>query len=280
VGTLLAAKPRWTKARVAVITDESGPTQTDALAFAAEHSLQWVELRTVPETKKEFAALSDPELKRYASELAARKIKVSLLKTSLLKFAWPGTTAAAPDKVRWDRRKEDLARAINAAQILGADKIRIFTGARVTEAASVFPLIAKTIEELIPAAEAARIRLLIENEPTQNIGTCAELRSMLDLLPSKTVGFNWDPQNALALRETAWPDGYRLLPKDRLLNVQVKAEGLSGGPGQINWKSLLETLQKDGYAGQVSLATEVFDGTFLKANDAIGDLLHIVGELS
>jgi sugar phosphate isomerase/epimerase len=280
VGRLHAAKPRWTKARVAVITDESGLTQTDALAFATQHGLQQVELRAVPETKKEFAFLSDPELKRYAAELAARRIKVSLLKTSLLKFPWPGTTADAPDQARWDRRKDDLARAINAAQILGTDKIRIFTGARVADPTSAYPMIAKTIEELIPAAESARIRLLIENEPTQNIGTCAELKSILDLLPAKTIGFNWDPQNALARHEIAWPDGYRLLPKDRLLNVQVKAEGLSGGPGQINWRSLLETLQKDGYAGQISLATEVFDGTFQKANDAIGDLLHIVGELS
>src|SRR5689334_3445242 len=81
-----AAKQHITKARIAVITDEVARTQTDALAFAKQYGLQWVELRTVPETKKEFAFLSDPELKRYAAELTASKVKVSLLKTSLLKF--------------------------------------------------------------------------------------------------------------------------------------------------------------------------------------------------
>ena len=281
---LPAAKSHITKSRISAITDEIGRTQADAIAFAKQNGLQWVELRTVPESKKEFAFLTEPELKRYATELAANKLKVSLLKTSLLKFPWPQLSPEdknlEANRKRWDRRKEDLARAISAAQILGVDKIRIFTGARVVDPASAYPVIAQTIEELIPAAETARIRLLIENEPSQNIGTCTELKAMLDLLPSKTVGFNWDPQNALALHETPWPGGYALLPKARMLNAQIKAEGLSGGPGQINWRAVMEAMQKDGFPGEISLATETFDGTFEKASDSLHDVLHLVGELS
>jgi hypothetical protein len=87
--TLQAAKTRITKSRISAITDEIGPAQADAIAFAKQFGLQWVELRNVPGTKKEFAFLSEPELKRYAAELAANKIKSSLLKTSLLKSS-PG----------------------------------------------------------------------------------------------------------------------------------------------------------------------------------------------
>jgi sugar phosphate isomerase/epimerase len=281
---LPAAKSRITKSRISAITDEIGRTQTDAIAFAKQNGLQWVELRTVPESKKEFAFLSEPELKRYATELAANKLKVSLLKTSLLKFPWPQLFPADQNldanQKRWDRRKEDLARAISAAQILGVDKIRLFTGARVAEPSSAYPAIANAIEELIPAAENARIRLLLENEPSQNIGTCAELKAILELLPSKTLGFNWDAQNALSLHEAPWPGGYALLPKARMLNAQIKAEGLSDGSGQINWRAVMEAMQKDGYAGEISLATETFDGTFEKASDSLHDVLHIVGELS
>jgi sugar phosphate isomerase/epimerase len=274
-----AARPHITKARVAVITDEAGRTQTDALAFAKQHGLELVELRTVPETQKEFAYLSEPELKRYAAELSAGKLKCSLLKTSLLKFQWPAFGGGEPQQKRWDARKDDLAKAIHAARILGTDKIRVFTGARVPNPSDAFPAIAKAFEELIPIAEAAGMHLLIENEPTQNVGTSAELKNILDSLPSKTLGFNWDPQNAIALHETAWPDGYALLPKARMMNMQVKAEALAGG-STIRWRSLFETMQKDGYTGPISLATEIFDGTFDKANTALGDLLHIVGELS
>ena len=81
------------------------------------------ELRNVPETKKEFAFLTEPELKRWAAELAANKLKVSFLNTSLLKFRGPAWTrrrcvrkptnsarrALAADQKRWDRRKEDVA---------------------------------------------------------------------------------------------------------------------------------------------------------------------------
>jgi sugar phosphate isomerase/epimerase len=273
-GGLRAAKTHIAKSRISAITDEIGRTQGDAIAFAKQYGLQWVELRTVPESKKEFAFLSEPELKRYAAELAAGKLKVSLLKTSLLKFSWE------TDEKRWARRKEDLARAITAAQILGVDKIRVFTGARAENPAAAYPKIVQTLEELIPLAENARVRLLIENEPSQNIGTCAELKAIMDLLPSKSIGFNWDPQNALSLHETPWPGGYSLLPKARMMNVQIKAEGLSGGPEQIDWKAVMEAMQRDGYPGEISLATETFDGTFEKANDSIREVMHIVGELS
>lgn len=279
-----AAKSRLTKSRISAITDEIGRTQSEAIAFAKQHGLQWVELRTVPETKKEFALLSEPELRRFDAELAANKLKVSLLKTSLLKFPWPQLSPEHQDleanNKRWARRKEDLTRALMAAQILHVDKIRLFTGARVSNPETAYATIVQTVEELIPLVENAKVQLLIENEPSQNIGTCAELKAIMDLLPSKWIGFNWDPQNALSLRETPWPDGYRQLPKARMLNVQIKAEGLSGGPDQINWRAAMEALQRDGYQGQISLATEVFDGTFEKANDSLREVMHLVGELA
>jgi L-ribulose-5-phosphate 3-epimerase len=280
---LSAAKSRITKSRISAITDEIGATQADAVAFAKEHGLQWVELRTVPGTKQEFAFLTPPELKGFAAQLAANKLKVSLLKTSLLKFPWPELSPSdqnlEADQKRWERRKDDLSSALAAAQTLGVDKLRLFTGARVASPEAAYPKIAQTIQELIPLAENAKIRLLIENEPTQNVATCAELKAILDLLPSNTIGFNWDPQNALALNETPWPGGYALLPKSRMLNAQIKAEGLPDGPKNLHWRAILDAMQKDGYQGQISLATEVFDGTFQKADDAMREVMHIAGQL-
>lgn len=265
-GGLQAGKARISKSRVSAVTDEIGRNQAEAVAFAKQYALQWVELRNVPGSEKAFASLSEPELKRYAAELAANKLKVSLLKTNLLRFPGPA--------------KDDLARAITAAQILGVDKIGIFTGTRVANPATAYPAIVRTLEELIPLAESAKVRLLIENERSQNIGTCAELKAILDLLPSKSVGFNWDPYSALVLNEAPWPAGYAQLPKTRMFNVQIKAEGLSDGPRQINWRAVMEAMERDGYQGEISLATETFDDTFEKANDAMREIMHIVGELA
>lgn len=294
--SLSAFKTHITKARISAITDEIGKTQADAIDFAHQYGLQWVELRNVPETKKEFSFLTETELKRWSTELASNKLKVSFLNTSLLKFTWPGLTPAkerketdeqratrvALEQKKWKRRKEDTAAALTAANILGVDKVRVFTGERVANTETAYPLIVQTMEELIPLAEKAKVRLLIENESTQNIGTSAELKAIFELLPSKTMGLNWDPQNALPLKEVPWPDGYALVPKDRMLNAQIKAKGvLDDSPEKLNWKAIMEAMQKDNYRGEIGLETHIFDGTLMeKAHESMRIILHDAGELS
>jgi sugar phosphate isomerase/epimerase len=270
---LQAAKARITKAKLSAVTDEIGKTQLEAIDFAKQHGLEWVDLRIVPETKKEFAALTEPELKRYASELAAAKLKVSFLRTSLLQFNWEA------DPKRWERRTDDVRKAIAAAQMLGTGRIGLFTGARAEHPASTFPKVVQSLEELAPIAENAKIHLAIESDPSQNVATSAELKAILDKLPSKSIGFSWDPWNAMARGEGSWADGYKLLPKERMLSVRVNADGLSS-PEKIRWKSVFEVLQKDGYTGNISLATSGTGGAFIeKADDAIREMMHIVGEL-
>ncbi len=58
------------------------------------------------------------------------------------------------------------------------------------------------MEELIPLAEKAKVKLLIQNEESQNVGTSAEVKAIMELLPSKTIGFNWDPGDAQSLKRT------------------------------------------------------------------------------
>src|SRR6266542_6090637 len=96
----LRAKKHFDKTRLSAITDEIGKTSADAIEFAKQYGLQWIELRSVPETRKEYAFLSEPELKAAAASFTSNGLRVSFLNTGLLKFAWPGT-----EPVR--RRQED-----------------------------------------------------------------------------------------------------------------------------------------------------------------------------
>lgn len=238
-----------------------------------------------PETKKEFSFLTEPELKGWAAQLASNKLKVSFLNTSLLKFTWPGLTpekgSQEPDRKRWDRRKEDASSAFLAANILGVEKVRVFTGTRVAHPETAYPLIVQTMEELTPLAEKAKVKLLIENENSQNIGTSAEVKAIMELLPSKTIGYNWDPGNAQSLKEVPWPDGYSVLPKSRMMNVQFKEKNVLDGPDKLNWRAIMEAMQKDNYQGELGLETHVFNGTLIeKANECMKEILHTVGELS
>ena len=76
---LRGARPRLSRTRVSAITDEMAATQSEAVRLAREFGFAGVELRNVPETGKPFAALSEPELKRWATELTSNKLKVSAL---------------------------------------------------------------------------------------------------------------------------------------------------------------------------------------------------------
>src|SRR5216683_4994469 len=75
------------KSRISAITDEIGTTPEESIAFAKDYGLQWIELRSVPGTQREYAFLPEDEIKSTAASFAANGLRVSFMNTSLLKFA-------------------------------------------------------------------------------------------------------------------------------------------------------------------------------------------------
>ena len=291
----LWARGRWDKSRISAITDEIGLTREESIAFAHHYGLQFVEIRNPPGVRKEYFTLPEPEIQADADWLKREGLKVSFVNTSVLKFTWPGFEPArrrteepdarerrlSAEKERWERRLEDLHKAIRCAQIMGCDKVRVFTGTRVAEPESMFPRIAETIGgEMAAIAEREKVYLLIENEASQNVATSAELAGILERIPSPRVGINWDPHNAYG-REKSYPDGYAALPKKRVLNVQVKAKGvMPASPEKEDWKAILQALDQDGYAGKIGLETHIFDGTLIPAAHAsMDEILRISSEV-
>jgi sugar phosphate isomerase/epimerase len=266
----------------------------EAIVFAHRYGLQFVEIRNPPGSRKEYFSLSEPEIKVDAVRFRNEGLKVSFVNTSLLKFGWPGSEPVrrrpeepaahekrlASEKALWDRRMEDLRKALRCAQIMGADKVRVFTGSRVADPQTMFPRIAEALGEMALAAEKEKIYLLIENEGSQNVATSAELAGIMKVIGSRRVGMNWDPHNAYG-RETSFPDGYALLPKKRLLNVQVKAKGvMPDSPEKEDWKAIMLALAKDGYQGKIALETHIFDGTLIAAaHKSMDEIMRIVGEI-
>jgi sugar phosphate isomerase/epimerase len=289
----LWAKHRFDRSRISAITDEIGKTPDDSIAFARQYDLRWIELRNVP-GGKEYIYLDEPSLKAAATSFKSNGLKVSFMNSSLMKFPWPGieperkrqeSEAAAAkrkagDEARYGKRMDDLKKALNACQILGVDKLRIFTGSRAVEPQKHYPRIAEIVGEMAFVAEKEKIHLLIENENSCNVATGAELAEILKLIPSKWVGCNWDPQNAIS-KEVPFPDGYNPLPKKRILNVQYKAKGIMpDSKDKLDWKAILQALDKDGYKGCVGQETHIFDGTLIAAaHVSMKEMLRIVGEL-
>jgi sugar phosphate isomerase/epimerase len=270
----LWARSHWDRTRISAITDEIGNTADEAVDFARENGLLFVEVRNQPGSDREYATGREADMDADATHLANEKVKVSVVDTSLLKFAWPGSPGgrAAPDQARWDRRMDDLHKAFRCAQIMGSDKVAIFAGARVADPSAMFPRIADTIAEMAVEAEKEKVALLVENDPATNVATCAELAALMKLTPSKWVGIDWTPA----------PGGHALLPKKRILNVHVPARSLTPGtPEWADWKAILRALDKDGYGGKIALATGVSGSPGIAlARDALDQLVHIVREVS
>jgi hypothetical protein len=284
--SILWARSRWDRTRISAITDEIAGNPDDAVAFAHEHGLQFVEIRNQPGTNKEYAAIREADIMADAAHFVNENVKVSCVNTSLLKFNWPesqpaqtappepgqGEKRLASEKTRWDNRMDDLRKALRCAQIMGADKVRIFAGSRAADPSTALQRTADTIGEMALEAEKQKISLLLENDAATNVATCAELAAVMKLLPSKWVGINWKPAGG----------GYALLPKKRILNVH--AQGLSLNPGtpeSEDWKAILLALDHDGYSGRIGLEMGVFDSTrAAAAQAALDQLVHIVREVS
>jgi sugar phosphate isomerase/epimerase len=289
------ARSHFDKTRISAITDEIAVSTDDAIAFAHKYGMTNIEIRNKPEARKEYFQLTEAEIKADALQFKKEGLKVSFVNTGLMKFTWPGMEPArqrpetpevrerriANEKSRWDKRLEIVKQVIRCAHIMDCDKVRIFAGTRVADPKTVYSRIAETIgSELAAVAEKEKVYLLLENEGSQNIATCQEMADIMKMMPSKWVGLNWDPHNAFG-KEEAYPAGYSLLPKKRILNVQVKGKGvMPASPEKQPWKEIMQALDKDGYKGKIGLETHVArDILIATAHGSMEEIMRIVREL-
>src|SRR5512139_3186316 len=92
--TPLFGRTHFSKATLSAITDEIGKTTDDAIAFAHQYGLKFIELRNIPEDRREYVASPEEKIKAHAARFAREGLKVSFINTGMLKFTWPGTEPA------------------------------------------------------------------------------------------------------------------------------------------------------------------------------------------
>jgi sugar phosphate isomerase/epimerase len=258
------AATRFDRSRLSVLTDEIG-TLDEAIAFAREYRLKWVELRAYrPEPESHWRSVK--------AKLDEAGLGVSFFNSALLKYTLPGTTAVkwedfyenlykkenlTPDKL-FAAREEALSQSIAAAKVLGAPAIRTFAFWRVADPKSVESRVIELLKPMAARCEREGLVLALENEYATNTGTTSEAMAVVAKTPG--LALNWDPQNAVALGETADGASAARIPAARLANVQIKAEGLVG-PGQaIDWAGIFAALERNGYGGRFGLETHTLKG--------------------
>jgi L-ribulose-5-phosphate 3-epimerase len=258
--------------RVAVINDEIGQDFGRACEVASrEFGMHWIELRSM--WNKNLLKLDAKEIEDARRILERFKLRVTDIASPLFKVDWPDAPKSkfSPKHDQfnadftYDQQAEVLERSIALAKAFQTDRVRCFDFWRLEEQA---PYRAAINDKLLDAAKTAGqsgITLLLENEMSCNTGTASESAKVLAAVKSPYLMLNWDPGNAATLGETPYPDGYALLPKERIGHCHckdtVKKPDSTGydwtamGRGIIDWPGQFAALKRDAYHFAVSLET-------------------------
>src|SRR5579864_1398360 len=255
--------------RVSVINDEISQDFGRVCEIASrEFGMGWIELRSM--WKKNVVSLDEKEVAEARRLLEKFQLKVTDIASPLFKVDWPGSPKSKFSEGKsfganftLAQQDEVLDRAIDMAKAFQTDRVRCFDFWRLDDQA---PYRAAINDKLVQAANKAGqkgITLVLENEPACNTATGAEAAKVLDAVKSPYLMLNWDPGNAATLGETPYPDGYNLLPKERIGHCHCKdalhkGKGYDWAPmggGIIDWAGQFRALKRDGYHFAVSLET-------------------------
>jgi L-ribulose-5-phosphate 3-epimerase len=262
--------------RVAVINDEIGQDFGHACEIASrEFGMEWIELRGM--WNKNLLHLDAKEIEEARRILERYKLRVTDIASPLFKIDWPGAPLSKFSPKRdqfnadfpFDQQGEVLERSIALAKAFSTDRVRCFDFWRLDNAVPYRSAMNEKLLDIAGVAGKSGITLVLENEPSCNTGTGAESAKVLAAVKSPHLMLNWDPGNAATLGEKPYPDGYNLLPKDRIghchcKDVTTKASGAhhdwaAMGRGTIDWIGQFTALKRDGYRLAVSLETH-WDG--------------------
>lgn len=254
---------------IAAITDEFSPDLISAMAPMTEIGMTGAELRVV--FGKNVMDLTDDEVFRARDILAGNKLHVISIASPILKCVLPGGPGVDSrfqqdifgSKHTFDDQARLTERAIWIAQQTGAKIIRVFSYWRTVEPDKCFDAVVTALNKLAERLAPEGMIVGLENEHACNIATASEAARVLSVVKHPNVQLVWDPANALCSGESPFPEGYALLPKDRIAHVHAKDCHMEGhkpvwgplGTRVVDWKGQIAALRRDGYQGAISLET-------------------------
>ena len=257
--------------RLAVINDEITQDFERACSIVAhDFGLGWIEVRSMWD--KNVTDLSDKQLQEAKKILQQHKLRVTDIGSPLFKTDWPGAPISKQSERRdqfhanFDANAQDklLEKCIVLAKFFDTDRIRCFDFWRLDDPKPYRAAIDTKLRSAAERCAKENLILLLENEMSCNTATAEEAVAVLQAIPARNFMLNWDPGNAAAIGSIPYPDGYRLLPKDRIghchcKDVTRKANGKYDwepvGGGMVDWVGQLRALHRDGFHYGLSLET-------------------------
>jgi sugar phosphate isomerase/epimerase len=257
--------------RLAVINDEITQDFEKACQIvSSDFGLEWIELRSM--WNKNVTELDAKQLDDARKILAQHKLRVIDIASPLFKTDWPGAPVSRQSERRdqfhadFDATAQDklLERCIACAKTFETDRIRCFDFWRLDDPAPYRATMNAKLQQAARRCAKENLILLLENEMSCNTATGEESAAVLKAIPDKNFMLNWDPGNAAALGSTPYPDGYALLPKNRIGHCHCKDvvrkpdqkyDWAPVGGGIVDWVGQLQALRQDGFRYGLSLET-------------------------
>jgi sugar phosphate isomerase/epimerase len=258
--------------RVAVITDEISQDFDRACFVAArEFGMEWVEIRGL--WNKNLMNLTPAEIAAAQKILKKYQLRVTDIGSPLFKVDWPGAPQSkySPKKDQfnadfgYDQQPQVLEKCIEVAKAFETDRVRGFDFWRLEDQAPYRDAINGKLKDAAGQLNKQEIIFVLENEFACNTATGAEAAKTLAAISAQNFMLNWDPGNAAARGETPYPNGWELLPRNRIGHCHCKDivmktggdgfEWMPVGKGIIDWVGQFEALKQAGYRYAVSLET-------------------------
>lgn len=257
--------------RLSVINDEISQDFDHACYVAAhDFGLHWIELRSM--WNKNVTDLDGNELAEAQRIVKKHDLRVTDIASPLYKVDWPGAPLKKGEKrdefhASNDFGQQDalLEHSIGLTRAFSTDRVRCFDFWRLENPAPYREAINAKLRQAAESCAKHNVILLLENEMSCNTGKAKEAVAVLQAVPNRNFMLNWDPGNAGTFPgDVPYPDGYDLLPKDRIGHCHAKNvkrepggkyEWEPVGTGVVDWVGQLGALRRDGYSYAVSLET-------------------------
>jgi sugar phosphate isomerase/epimerase len=255
--------------RVSVINDEISQDFAHACEVASrEFGMHWIELRSM--WSKNIVALDEKEVAEARRLVDKYELKVTDIASPLFKVDWPGAPKSKYSESKSfnadyniNQQDEVLDRAIALAKTFKTGRVRCFDFWRLDDQAPYREAMNEKLRGAASKLAKQGMILVLENEPACNTATAREAVKVLSAVQEPAFMLNWDPGNAAASGEIPYPDGYNLLPKERIGHCHCKDVIKKGakfdwapmGGGIIDWAGQFKALKRDGYHFAVSLET-------------------------
>jgi sugar phosphate isomerase/epimerase len=251
------------KVNLGVTTDEIDEDVETAAAFLQEFKLHWAEVRNI--WGKYNTAQPVDRVREARAVFDKHAIRTSILGTGFFKIPLPPDTPAGRGVL--DNQWSLLDGAMERAQVLGTDKLRIFAFTFTKEQPldeRNYARIHELVTEAARRAQKRGMRLAVENVGESYVWTGAQAAQLLKHVKHDSLGLTWDPNNAAAGGEQSFPDGYRLLDAARIMHVHLrdfrknaegKVEWCAVGDGEMDNLGQLRALRKAGYKESFTLET-------------------------